>query len=361
MGQRSIKSVSITVGRYEESGIGNIVRNLSAELALRGYSVSIGVTSKGDIATAVPAGCQTFHFTDHPIMSRALGKIIPVNNINLDPLIHHHQGSLILKSLPFKESKVILHYHGVNPFSEASMRGKYEVKQLARFAPMAAARIAVSEFAKTELEDLLNIRSTIHVVYPGVDTNRFTADLPSKYRKGEPSFLFVGRLNKAKAVHNLIEAMIHVRKELPNAYLRIIGRGPRQGKLQQQIEKSNLLENVEVTPLVPLDELPFYYASCDAYASSSAWETFGLPVLEAMACGKPVVGPSAGSYPEIIKASQAGEIYQSGNTVDCATTMVHVAMNSRKYSNNARAFALKHTWQKMVDEIEEVYRDHSPV
>jgi glycosyltransferase involved in cell wall biosynthesis len=367
MVQCTAKSVTMTVGRYEESGIGNIVRNLSAELVLRGYNVSIGVRSKRDITTAVPAGCQVFYFTDHLFLSRVLGRtlgrILPVRDLKarFHPIIHHHQSTLILETLPFKERKVILHYHGVNPrFNDATMRVKYEAKQLTKFATKASALIAVSEFARTEMRELLNIHSPIEVIYPGVDTIRYHPEVPPKYRKGLPSLLFVGRLAKRKAVHRLIQAMTLVKKEFPAGFLRVIGSGPYKEALQQQIYKLGLSENIEIIPWVTLTELPLYYASCDAYVSSSAWETFGLPVLEAMASGKPVVGPSTGSYPEIIKASEAGEIYQGESIDECARTMIRVAMNTQTYSDKARAFALNHTWQRMVDDVEKIYRDLIP-
>jgi glycosyltransferase involved in cell wall biosynthesis len=360
--ESQLKAVTITVGRLEESGIGNIVKNLCANLVAKGYKVHLGVLERKYVLTDVPKECHVFEITHHVRLSRLLGRLIPTpdwqERLTSGDIIHHHQSSLILKSLPFRQAKVILHYHGVAKpeFEEKGTRALYEARQIRNNAPKAAAIIAVSQFAKKELEELCEVKCQTDVIYPGVDTGHYTLETPAKYRKGAPSFLFVGAIAKKKAVNRLVDAMTLIRKDHPSAFLRIIGSGPRLSELSEHIQKLSLTRNVEmISSWVPLHELPFYYASCDAYVSSSIWESFGLPVLEAMACGKPIVGPSVGSYPELIRESSAGEIYHSGNSEELATTMTRVALNAEKYRRNARDFALRHNWQTMTDSIERVY------
>lgn len=225
----TLKAVTVTVGRFEESGIGNIVKNLCANLAERGYSISLGVLAKQFVLTDVPAGCKTFYFTNHVWPSRLLGKLIMtrdcMSNFSGD-IVHHHQSSLILQSLPFARKKVILHYHGANPKFEENPRVVYEARQIRKYAPKAAGIIAVSQFAKKELQELFDIKSEIDVICPGVDTDLYNIDAPAKYRRGKPSLLFVGELVKKKAVNRLLDAMTLVRKACPDAFLRIIGKGP---------------------------------------------------------------------------------------------------------------------------------------
>lgn len=64
-----MKAVTLTVGRFEESGIGNIVKNLCANLEERGYSISLGVLAKQFVLTDVPAGCKAFYFTNNVWLS----------------------------------------------------------------------------------------------------------------------------------------------------------------------------------------------------------------------------------------------------------------------------------------------------
>ncbi|MGD0175560.1 MAG: glycosyltransferase family 4 protein [Candidatus Bathyarchaeia archaeon] len=356
----ALKAVTITVGRFEESGIGNIVRNLCANLVARHYSVSVGVLTAKYVLTDVPMGCNTFHFTNHLMLSRLLGHIIMTPDCMpnfIGEIVHHHQSSLILKSLPFGRKKVILHYHGANPQFEENPRVAYEARQIQKHAPKAAAIITVSQFAKRELQELFNVKSEIDVVHPGVDTQHYTTEVPAKYRRGKPSFLFVGELVKKKGVNRLIDAMSLVRKEHPDAFLRIIGRGRRLPELQEQVQRLSLEKNVEIiSSWVPRSELPFYYASCDVYVSSSIWEGLALPVLEALACGKPVVGPSGSSYEEVIDESSAGRAFEAGNSEDLANMMVMTTDDADKYKETARTYALKHSWPNITDAIERVYQ-----
>lgn len=82
-------------------------------------------------------------------------------------IVHHHQSSLILQSLPFDRKKVILRYIGANPQFEENPRVAYEARQIRKYAPKAAAIITVSKFAKKELQELFDVKSEIHVVHSG--------------------------------------------------------------------------------------------------------------------------------------------------------------------------------------------------
>jgi glycosyltransferase involved in cell wall biosynthesis len=349
----------MTIGRFEESGIGNIVKNLCANLITKGYQVSVGVLTKNFVSTEVPVGCKVFGFTNHVWLSRLLGKLIMtgdcMSNFSGD-IVHHHQSSLILQSLPFDRKKVILHYHGANPQFEESRRVAYEARQIRKYAPKAAGIITVSQFAKKELQELFDVKSEIDVVHPGVDTEHYNPDAPGKYRRGNPSFLFVGELVKKKAVDRLIDAMASVGKQHSDAFLRIIGKGRRLYELLDQIRRLSLEKNIEIiSSWIPRSELPFYYASCDAYVSSSIWEGLALPTLEAMACGKPIVGPSGSSYQEIVDESSAGAVFEPGNTEDLAKTMVKIAVDAEKFKEDARAYALKHNWSTITEAVERIY------
>lgn len=354
-----MKAVTITVGRFEESGIGNIVKNLCANLITKGYQVSVGVLTKNFVSTEVPVGCKVFYFTNNIWLSRFLGRLSMtpdcLSNFSGD-IVHHHQSSLILKTLPFDRKKVILHYHGANPQFEENPRVAYEARQIRKYAPKASAIITVSQFAKKELRELFNVKSEIDVIHPGVDTEHYNTEAPARYRRGKPSFLFVGELVKKKAVNRLIDAMTFVRKERPDAFLRIVGKGRRLPELQEQIRMLSLDRNVEIiSSWVPRAELPSYYTSCDVYVSSSIWEGLALPVLEAMACGKPIVGPSGSSYQEVIEESSAGAIWDGENIVDLARTMLKTVGAAEKYQEKARAYALKHNWPNITDAVERVY------
>ena len=170
-----------------------------------------------------------------------------------------------------------------NPKVEENLRVTYEARQIRKHASKAAGIIAVSEFAKMELQEFFNVQSEIDVIHPGVDTKHYKPDIPAKYRKGNPSFLFVGELVKKKAVNRLIDAMALVRKEHPNAFLRIIGKGRRLPELREQIERLSLRRtlilfrhgcherNCHSTMLLVMSTFPQVPGKGWRYRSSKRW------------------------------------------------------------------------------------------
>ncbi len=137
----------------------------------------------------------------------------------------------------------------------------------------------------------------IHVIYNKVDRQKFSNKVKKKFFLDKPTILSVGRLIDQKNHRYLIESM----KDL-DAKLLIIGDGPNFKSLSSMIKKLDLTNKIEMIKRVPNEELPEYYASCDLYAQPM--ENLGgipIPVLEAMACGLPIVmSRHSSDYSEII-------------------------------------------------------------
>ena len=137
----------------------------------------------------------------------------------------------------------------------------------------------------------------IRVSPPGVDLERFTpADLP-----GELVVLSAGRLVWEKGHQDVLRALALV----PEARAVIIGRGPEEERLRTYADELGVAERVEFREFVPHDEMPavFAAASCLVLASlpTMHWEEqFGMVLLEAMACGLPIVASSGGAIPEVL-------------------------------------------------------------
>ena len=131
------------------------------------------------------------------------------------------------------------------------------------------------------------------VVYNKPDLTRFNpyvdgSAVREKYFLGEePIFLSVGVISPVKGAHLLIQAFKLIKKCLPDAKLIIVGKhtyGEYSRQLSQEAD-----ESVIFAGYVPDEELPKYYSICDVYTTCSLWEAHNVPVLEAQACGKPIV------------------------------------------------------------------------
>ncbi|MDB5101543.1 MAG: glycosyl transferase family 1 [Cyanobacteria bacterium RYN_339] len=162
--------------------------------------------------------------------------------------------------------------------------------------------------------------SRIGVLPLGIDAERFAPHDPHWLRQelglgpDTPIVLYVGRLERRKGVEALIEAFGQVRAAHPEAVLVMAGfstdTGPNGqallGVLRNRLEALGALDNVRFMGHVAYDALPRYYAGCDLFVAPSRYEPFGMIYLEAMACGKAVVGTSVGGVPEIIQHGRTG-------------------------------------------------------
>lgn len=151
----------------------------------------------------------------------------------------------------------------------------------------------------------------IDVIPFGVDTDFFR---PLDVYKDENIFqiLSVGYLIERKGFEYLIKAMPHVLKEHKNARLKIVGSGPLESKLKELIYELDLGDEVEIVKNVSDEELLMTYNSADLFVlpsimdSQGNTEGLGVVLLEAMACGLPVVGSDVGGIPDILKDQETG-------------------------------------------------------
>ena len=144
--------------------------------------------------------------------------------------------------------------------------------------------ISVSGTTMKGLESLG--RRNIHIVPNGIDMEGIKAVQPSV---NEGEVIFAGRLIREKNVDLLIDAMAIVKKRIPDVKCHITGDGPEKERLKGLAAKHALSENVVFTGFVDHEELISRMKSCKALVLPSLREGFGMVVMEAFACGLPVI------------------------------------------------------------------------
>jgi glycosyltransferase involved in cell wall biosynthesis len=168
--------------------------------------------------------------------------------------------------------------------------------------------LADSQATKDDLIELFGTPAEkITVLYSGVDARfvpiRDRAEIDrvcAKYQLPRPFILSVGTLQPRKNYGRLIEAVGQVASIVPHHLVITGGKGWMYETIFEQVEQSGLEGRVHFPGFVDDADLPALYSAADLFAYVSLYEGFGLPLLEAMACGTPVIGSNTSSLPEVI-------------------------------------------------------------
>lgn len=173
--------------------------------------------------------------------------------------------------------------------------------------------ITVSEASKRDIVEYFQISPEKITVTPeAVDLEKFKIQ-GSKFKVEEkPYILFVGTRDMRKNVPLLIRAFARISDEVPHKLV-IAGRQAlKHGDDKRQAQELGLGERIRWLDFVPKEGLPALYAGADLFVWPSAYEGFGLPPMEAMASGVPVIVGNGGALPEVV--GSAGEIVSFSET-----------------------------------------------
>jgi glycosyltransferase involved in cell wall biosynthesis len=162
--------------------------------------------------------------------------------------------------------------------------------------------IAVSEFTKQELLDTykkIDVQkiSVVHngyakQVYHYIEDDEERQNCLSKYGLQEPFFLYVGRLEKKKNTHTLVEAFAVYKEAHPESDLQLVlvgNAGYGYDEIKYIIEEYNLARVVIMPGWIPEKDMPFIFSAATAFIFPTLYEGFGIPVIQAMACALPTL------------------------------------------------------------------------
>jgi glycosyltransferase involved in cell wall biosynthesis len=203
----------------------------------------------------------------------------------------------------------------------------------------ASAAIAVSDYLRRELEARVpEARGKTEVIDSGVDLERFrVAPAP----EGGPAFLCIGALSERKNVVRLADAF----GRLGRGTLTFVGDGPLRASLEGR-------PGVDLVRSAPHDEIPSRIAKAHVVCQPSLVEPFGQAVLEAMACGRPVVATQIGGPPEFVPPD--GGVLVDPLDVDALTSALETAASLPCPNPVARAAAERHDVAEQARRVEAV-------
>jgi glycosyltransferase involved in cell wall biosynthesis len=219
-------------------------------------------------------------------------------------------------------------------------------------AQRASALITVSEFSRRELAEHLGLPAErLQVIANGVDAS-FKPVPPSELidfrkRRGLPSQYFAA-IGSTKA-HKNLGVLQSIAEALPIPLVLLAGRGARRTLGFGE-------KTIELSPL-PDEELVRLYAGATAVLVPSRYEGFGLPALEAMACGAPVVAASGGAHAEVV--GDAGLLVSPDNPLawkEAAMSLFRDSALRQRLSEAGRDRALRYSWDECAQKTLQVYR-----
>ncbi len=316
---------------------------------------------RDEIPNGVPANCEARQVESINVKGRAwlwtqLGLSVELLKEHPDVLfVPSHALPLICPG----KAVITIHDIGFLRHPEWYSRlGRVYHKMSLRFAAKHAAKIIVpSEFTKKELLELTNIKpSKIEVTHLGYDPLRYHSGLEevkieqtlAKYNLRRNRYLLnVGRREEKKNLFKLLKAFCV--DELSCVDLDLVFIGPK-GFNYEKIETMLPRPNVRELEYVPESDLPYIYAGARALVMPSLYEGFGLPPLQAMAVGTPVLISSAGSLPEI--CGEAAVVVDPGDEKDITRGIMEILDEQRAATLRAQGLerAKQFSWEKCARE-----------
>jgi len=380
--------VVIDARRIRDFGVGTYIRNLVRSISEIDASNHYTLIVPGaDIAelSGLPANFETALY--EPVNGRLL------NQLNYPLFLKRLAADLFhvpLNSVPMwmpKPYVVTIHDMGSLLFASGSgFENNLRLYRLRRGLLRADRVIAVSTATRRDVESVLGIPSNrVRMIYNAPDPMFYApASLPvacvgepgvlhppeisrvlERYRIHDPFLLYVGRTNPQKNIPRLVEAFAMLRGELAdhalykNLRLIIIGDEiSRHPSLRQAVIQSRVEQTVRFLGFVPIETLRVFYQAASAFVFPSLYEGFGLPPLEAMACGTPVVCSSVSSLPEVV--GDAAAIVNPENVFDIARGVREVLLDqSLRCRLIERGFGqLQHfSWRRTAEQVLETYEE----
>ncbi|HEX3247169.1 MAG TPA: glycosyltransferase family 1 protein, partial [Chloroflexota bacterium] len=272
---------------------------------------------------------------------------------------------------PLRTARTILTVHDLAflLFPECAHEALREY--LLRTVPPSARRasfiVADSENTANDVICLLGVPpERVAVVPGGVDVRFRPVEDPTRRQMmrqrlgvgNAPYILFVGVIEPRKNLQGLIEAfeLIKQHHKLPHKLVVVGRKGWLSEGIYEKFESSPVRDDIIFPGFIADEELPTLYSAAAALAMPSFYEGFGLPLLEAMACGTPVVSSNAASLPEVV--GDAGPKVDPNDVEALAESLAQVLTDeSLRAANRARGLerAAQFTWQAAAKRLLDVY------
>jgi len=368
--------VDYTPAVRQGAGIGRYTRGLIGALAGldRENSYSLFVAARGVDAGSVPKA-PNWRACLAPLTDRETSLLwqrlrLPVPmELFLGPMDLFHSPDFVLP--PVLRARTVLTVHDLSFLRVPQYAHPVLRAYLERVVPRSVRRadliLADSENTQRDVVELLGVpEGRVRVIYPGVEA-RFRpianetalAAVRARYGLERPFILGLGTLEPRKNWSGLIEAYGRLleRRRVPHDLVIVGGKGWLYEPIFQKVDELGLGERVRFVGRASDEDLPAIYSLAACLAYPSFYEGFGIPVIEAMACGTPVVTTPVSSLPE---AGGGAALYVEPGDADALAEALEQAIGNEALRARLRtaglAQAQRFTWEAAAAQLLAAYR-----
>jgi glycosyltransferase involved in cell wall biosynthesis len=366
--------VGIDARKLKDFGIGSYVRNLVQAIARRpdARAYRFRVYVRGGDRDALPELPDNFTVVEEESPGYSVAELTRFAwRLLRERLDLYHATHYVIPPLARARAVVTIHdiIHVLYPQFLPNRAALLYARVMIRRALRRADRIiTVSYNSKRDLVDYFGIPpARIDVIYNGVAAP-FRTDIPrserdrvaAKYGLSRPYLLFLGGEKPHKNVRNVIRAFAEARREraLPHALVLAGPMPSNRSRVDALIDALELGTRVVRTGIVPDEDLPGLFAGADAFLYPTLYEGFGLPVIEAMACGVPVLTSSTSALQEI--AGGYAYLVDPMDVDSIARGIVDLATDSARRAEFAALGArraLEFSWDRAAEQTLRVYSE----
>jgi glycosyltransferase involved in cell wall biosynthesis len=303
---------------------------------------------------------------------KELKKVFTDEKINVVHIILPMSGAIVaIRAAHALNIKIVAHSHSqpenlfmdAPKFIQPTMNNLWN-KYLSWVYGKAESVIFPSELARSLLEKLNEKGQPSDVISNGINLEHFkmmdVGDFHIRFGIPEEKvkLLFVGRLFPEKSVDTLIKAVPHIIKKHPNTHIMLAGAGHQREKLEKLVQSLGVSKHITFLGLVSDEDKVHAYNASDIFILPSLAELEGMVVLEAMACGKPIIISDAGMSASRYFVDGNGFLFKTKNHEHLAEQVLKLITDAdlrkkmgEKSSENAKNYDI----HKSVEKLEEVY------
>lgn len=288
---------------------------------------------------------------------------------NFQPdIIHSHlfETEMVLSQINYPKAKYVVHFHDNmiqfenwkwrNVFNKLKLTNCYEKRIVeAGYRKRKTEFIAISNDTHRYIESVLHYASKVTLLHNAIDTHLFS---PSTIKcKEELVLTTIGSLVDKKGHELAIQTVAELKKREIDVVLNVLGEGPNRTKLEGLIEKFELSDRIFLKGNV--DDPENFLQNSLLYLHTASYEPFGLVLLEAMACGLPVVCTDGVGNRDLIREGESGFMVKKRDPVELADK-IEILINNPdlqlKMEKNAREFAEGFGIENYVKNLLTIYR-----